>query len=214
MTTAFAKAIESRGSPTALAALEALRAAFWLLAAGEVPQSLSALHHAIELALKGLLEEIDPALTATVKKLKEESPQDYDCLKHILADKIRLHPLGQHISIPNRQDPEDAQYKRAKEAIEHLTYDPGRTIHFKTALGRIQEMLQLQPSVTTNVIKRFHEARNEIVHSGDKPERKKEYLECILTIRGCSKISLPIWASLLSCQHDGIVADSHCSAEV
>jgi hypothetical protein len=33
-------------------------------------------------------------------------------------------------------------------------------------------------------------------------------------VRGCSKISLPIWASLLSCQHDGIVADSHCSAEV
>ena len=45
-------------SPLAVSAMESLDAALWLLGGWRIPQSLSLLHNAIELAFKGELEHI------------------------------------------------------------------------------------------------------------------------------------------------------------
>src|SRR6478672_5957031 len=48
---------------SALSALDSLEASLWLMSGGRTSQALSLFHHTVEIAFKGLLEEIDVLLT-------------------------------------------------------------------------------------------------------------------------------------------------------
>ena len=78
--------IQSHNVPTALSALNALDAAFSLLASRKSAQAVFLFHHSIELAMKGLLEDIHPILAA--------ARPDYESLKWIARDQIEKHRLG------------------------------------------------------------------------------------------------------------------------
>jgi hypothetical protein len=85
------KQIKRRNVHTALSALDALDAAFELFASARVTQAVFLFHHSIELAMKGLLEEIHPILTA--------ARPDYEALKWIAREQIEKHRLAPAIRV-------------------------------------------------------------------------------------------------------------------
>ena len=86
----FIKAIVSFKSPGASSAVSSINSALWLLAVGEIAQALFLFHNTIEIALKGLLEEVHVLLT--LDRL------DYDLAKGIVLERLQKHRLGSNVS--------------------------------------------------------------------------------------------------------------------
>lgn len=121
------------------------------------------LDNAIEVALKGELEQIHKILIASTKELN-----DFRTLKSLLRDSFLKHPSGSRISIPD--------------------FDIERTIYFEEAFDRVAE---LYPGLSEKWRKRLiptrggredslHASRNHIVHYGGTPEAKGQFTGVIV----------------------------------
>jgi len=148
------KRVTDLGSPTAKSALDSLNAALWLLSVGSYSQALFLFHHTIEVALKGLLDEVHVLLSARDFK--------YELAKWVLKERLQAHRLGR------RLDP-----------LGPDSYDPDRTCTFEEAWKRVGELLTLQ-HVDSARLRQLNKLRNEIAHHGGEDERGLEYLDAIL----------------------------------
>jgi hypothetical protein len=153
----FKKGIRKCESPSALSALESLEASLWLLSGNMASQALFLLHHTIEVAFKGLLEEIDVLLTL--------DSLEYDLAKGLVWERVRGHRLGKVIT--KHADPEN--------------YDPTRTCRFEEAYRRVNEMITFN-SVSNGQVKKLNKMRNAIVHYGGRDQDAFDYLDSILNI--------------------------------
>lgn len=149
----FRAAIAMTGSPSATSALEAVDASLWVLGGGMIAQALFLAHHAVEIALKGLLEEISVLLT--LDRL------EYDLAKGLARERLAAHRLGRLIT--KFADPEH--------------YDPDRTCGLVDAYSRVREMVSV--ATTRGAIESLNKLRNEIVHHGGVPANDFAYLDTI-----------------------------------
>src|SRR5262245_18539002 len=147
------KKIRESHSPLAVSAMESLDAALWLLGGRREPQALSLLHNAIELALKGELENIHRALIADGRRW------GYEELKAILREAFLAHPRGASVNLPE--------------------FDIDRTITFDEAINRVKD---LYPSLLTKwekQLKKLHSFRNKLIHYGHEPSDISDFVEAI-----------------------------------
>jgi len=152
----FLAAIVATRSPSAQSALQALDATLWVLAGGMVSQALFLVHHAVEIALKGLLEEISVLLT--LDRL------DYDLAKGLARQRVSAHRLGH--AITRFADPDQ--------------YDPDRTCGLMDAFSRVKEMIPF--GTTRGAVESLNKLRNEVVHHGGVPKDNFAYLDAILNV--------------------------------
>lgn len=155
------KRLKSRAAKNAARAIEA---AYWLIGGNQYEQALVLLDNAIELALKGELERIHPALITDSKAFA-----DFDTLKSLFRAEFRQHPSGAAIAIPE--------------------FDLERTITFDTAFDRVVELhpsicvwrKRLLPAKGCNP-KSLHALRNNIVHYDSDDTQSGQYAAAIVEI--------------------------------
>jgi hypothetical protein len=152
----FRTAIANTGSPSAQSALEALDAMLWVLAGGMFAQALFLAHHTVEIALKGLLEEISVLLVV-------DRP-GYDLAKLVVRERLSTHRLGQGIT----------------KFIDPDQYDPDRTCGLVDAFSRVNEMIPF--AITSGAVQSLNKLRNQIVHHGGTEENDFPYLDVILNV--------------------------------
>jgi hypothetical protein len=153
----FLAAIGAYGNPGVFSALESLEASLWLLSNGMISQTLFLLHHTIEVAMKGLLEEVHVLLTL--------DSLEYDLAKGLIRERMKAHRLTSHIT--RFANPDD--------------YDPRRTCGFEEAFKRVRDMVTF-PSISTRQVDQLNKHRNRIMHYGGRDEELFDYLESILTV--------------------------------
>lgn len=192
-----------------LPVLDAFRASLWLLAVKEISQALVAAHHAIELAMKALLESIHPTL---VNDDVARGGARYECLKHVLAERFRERGFGH--AIPDRAGLQDDQYENVHAAVVDCPADPDRTINFNEARRRVRELIPAEElSQLWCGLGRLHGERNAISHRGGELDGSlsETYLETLLEIaypffvdffRVLGDTDSPLFA-FLGCNHAG-----------
>src|ERR1017187_457090 len=155
--TSFHAAIRKTDSPSAMGAVELLRSAFWVLSYPMPAQALMLFHQALEVACKGLLQEVHVLLAAD--KL------EYMLSKWVVKDRLAAHRLGRNI----------------KTDFDIDAFDPSRTCTFEEAWSRVREMSTLR-SFKESGLDQLTKLRNRITHRGAEPDREFEYSQAILKI--------------------------------
>jgi hypothetical protein len=84
--TEFHKAIRETDSPSAMGAVELLKAAFWTLSYPMPAQALMLFHQALEVACKGLLQEVHVLLAA--------DKVEYMLSKWVVRERLAAHRFG------------------------------------------------------------------------------------------------------------------------
>jgi hypothetical protein len=155
--TVFHEAIRKTESPSAMGAVELLKAAFWVLSYPMPAQALMLFHQALEVACKGLLQEIHVLLAA--------DKVDYTLSKWVVRDRLAAHRLGRDV----------------KTDFDIDTLDPSRTCTFEEAWNRVREMSSL-PSFKNAGLDQIARHRNRITHRGAELDKEFEYSRAILKI--------------------------------
>ena len=155
--TGFHQAIRKEKSPSAMGAVELLRAAFWVLSYPMPAQALMLFHQALEVACKRVLQEVHVLLAA--------DKVEYKLSKWAVRDRLAAHRLGRKIN--SDFDIDD--------------YDPSRTCTFEDAWSRVREMVSLK-SYKDIGLDKLTKLRNQITHRGAEEDRRFEYSQAILDI--------------------------------
>lgn len=174
----FEQYLREQKSPSALGAVELLRAAFWALVYPMPAPALMLFHQALEVACKGLLQEVHILLAA--------DRVDYKVSKFVVRDKLSTHRLGKILTTTFTLE----------------DYDLGRSCTFPEAWDRVGEMVPLLPKFREAGLERLTKLRNGITHSGAESEREHEYLDAILTL------CLPAIENFYDKAYDGLTVDT------
>lgn len=174
----FEEYLREQNSPSALGAVELLRAAFWALVYPMPAPALMLFHQALEVACKGLLQEVHILLAA--------DPIDYKVTKFVVRDKLSTHRLGKNLTTTFTLE----------------DFDPQRTCTFAEAWKRVRELVPLLPEYSKAGFNGLTKLRNGITHSGAELERESEYLEAILSV------CLPMIENFYDKAYDGLKIDS------
>jgi hypothetical protein len=156
--TRFEEAIRKTESPSAMGAVELLKSAFWVLSYPMPAQALMLFHQAIEVACKGLLQEVHVLLSA--ERL------EYKLSKYVVRDRLAAHRLGRNVTTDFDID----------------GFDPARTCSFEDAWKRVREMVPALRSFTEVGLDRLTKLRNGITHRGAEQEKEFEYSGAILNV--------------------------------
>lgn len=156
--TKFEEAVRKTESMSAMGAVELLKAAFWVLSYPMPAQALMLFHQAIEVACKGLLQEVHVLLAA--ERL------EYKLSKYVVKDRLAAHRLGRNVTTDFDID----------------NFDPAKTCSFEDAWARVREMVPALRSFTEVGLGRLTKIRNGITHRGAEQEKEFEYSQAILTV--------------------------------
>lgn len=174
----FEDYLREQNSPSALGALELLRAAFWALVYPMPAPALMLFQQALEVACKGLLQEIHILLAA--------DHIDYKVAKFVVKDKLSTHRLGKILTTTFTLEDFDLQ----------------RSCTFAEAWDRVKQLVPLLPEYSKAGLSELNKLRNGITHFGAEREREYEYLEAILSV------CLPIIENFYDKAYDGLTIDS------
>jgi hypothetical protein len=172
--TRFHTEIRKLNSPSAMGAVELLRSAFWVLSYPMPAQALMLFHQALEVACKGLLQEVHLLLAA--------DKADYDLSKWAVRGRLAAHRLGRNMHVEFDID----------------EYDPSRTCSFDDAWKRVREMSPSLRSFKDAGLGRLTALRNQITHLGAEENREFEYSQAIL------KIAIPAIEEFYEKCYDGL----------
>ncbi len=153
--TEFHAAIRKTDSPSAMGAVELLKAAFWVMSYPMPAQALMLFHQALEVACKGLLEEIHVLLAA--------DKVEYELSKWAVKERLAAHRLG----------------RKLKTDIDPDDFPLSRTCSFQEAWSRVREMSSLRTFEAAG-LPEMTKLRNEITHFGAKQGKEFEYSQAIL----------------------------------
>jgi hypothetical protein len=174
-TTKFEEAVRKTQSPSAMGAVELLKAAFWVLSYPMPAQALMLLHQAIEVACKGLLQEIHVLLVA--------DRLDYAFSKYVVKDSLAAHRLGRNVNAE----------------IDIDLFDPSRTCSFEDAWKRVREMMPALSSFSEMGLDGLTKLRNAITHRGAERDKGFQYSRAILSV------ALPALDEFYKRAYDGII---------